>query len=90
MCSCLVSSGSFSVGFNFQYWENRKFVEDKEGKKKLNPYYVDKKYNNLKEEILNYQYLNFGAYQKGIIKTPYKWDEYKISKGDIISQEMLI
>lgn len=62
LCTYSVTSGAFSVGFNFQYWKHKKYIIYKNGKQELNDFYVDNKYDNLKEEILNYRYLNIALY----------------------------
>ena len=52
-----ITKGTFSVGYDFKYWP---YYKDDNN-------YIDKKYENFKEEILNYQHLNIRSYVKEII-----------------------
>ena len=69
-----MSLGAFSVGFNFQYWESKWCKKD-------DPYFVDKKYDNLKEEIMNYYYLSIKLYKKEIIPKAQQYHKSQIVKS---------
>ena len=83
-----MSSGSFSVGYDFDYWSPDKDL------------YVARKYDNLKDEILNCKYLDVNDYYNQIlpksqyyqktnitksIKVPECGDIYGFREGDIVS-----
>ena len=56
MCiSCTVSSGAFSIGFEYDYWDPEKDL------------FIKRKYKNLKEEMMNYQHLDLQQYQEEIL-----------------------
>ena len=89
--SCLVLDGAFSVGYNFQYWHKNR------------ENYINPKYDNLKDEIFSYEYLNIDLYDKEIIPKSKEfhqthlvksikclWNKYGIKEGDVMSVEMLI
>ena len=92
-CVYIVSSGTFSVGFNFNYYDRN------------NPLFMKPKYENLKEEILHYQYINIQQYKQGIIikaneyqqtqlvqsmKARIDYDEYGISEDEVLSMDRLM
>ena len=61
-----VPSGVFSVGFPFNYWSEYKWVQlfhllaiGSYDTNKPDEYCIKPRYNNFKEEIQNYQHINF-------------------------------
>ena len=67
----LVSLGAFSVGFDFKYWSQN---ED-------DPYYVKKKYDDLKQEILHYEHLNIRLYKAQIIPKAQQYRQSPLVKS---------
>ena len=72
-----VSSSSFSVGVRFYYWFKYKSMENVQDSSEIPNFidhsgydikdlYVKRKYQTLKEEILNYNYINVWHYQHEI------------------------
>ena len=60
-----MSIGAFSVGCPFNYWS--KYISE-DHKQIDNEYYVEPKYSNFKEEIMNYQYLNLKQHSEALTK----------------------
>ena len=88
------TDGAFSIGYDWNYWRDS-FIDAR--------LHVNKKYENLKEEILSYQYLNIGLYDEEILPKATAFEQtqlvkslkantwcYGINKGDPINIDMLI
>ena len=61
-----VSSGAFSIGIKFEYWKKYSSAKEKSDKKEIREDYVERKYDNFKEEMLNYKSLGIHEYNQEI------------------------